>query len=266
MTDRILRVCAATSLALHGATALAAALVTAGTTPESRYEPRPVVLHLTGPRAPRATSRAAESPSPARATPPPRTARLRSEPGPSSSSPTPVARPFPETTTPRKHIVAAAARSSSRESAAADRVRSSASLDSAPDAGDDRGNHDEQADASPSDATGGMPEGLEEATHGDDVEQEERLSRYVATIRARIQDRKHYPALARKRSVEGRVVARIAIGVDGQIAAVELDGGSHQLLRTATAAAIRASAPYPAPPDGAITIELPIEYALRDAF
>lgn len=92
-----------------------------------------------------------------------------------------------------------------------------------------------------------------------------RLARYVEEIRARIEARKRYPAMARKRSVEGRVVARVVIRADGRVSAVEFDGGAPALLRRATDDAIRAAAPYPAPPAGAMTIELPVDYSLRDA-
>ena len=92
-----------------------------------------------------------------------------------------------------------------------------------------------------------------------------RLARYVEEVRARIEARRRYPAMARKRSVEGRVVARVAIRADGRVSAIEFDGGAPALLRRATDEAIRSAAPYPAPPAGAMTIELPVDYSLRDA-
>ncbi len=92
-----------------------------------------------------------------------------------------------------------------------------------------------------------------------------RLARYVEEVRARIEARKRYPAMARKRSVEGRVVARVEIRADGRVSAIEFDGGAPALLRRATDEAIRSAAPYPAPPAGAMTIELPVDYSLRDA-
>ncbi|MBK7948300.1 MAG: energy transducer TonB [Deltaproteobacteria bacterium] len=91
------------------------------------------------------------------------------------------------------------------------------------------------------------------------------LARYVEAIRARVRDRKRYPPLARKRAVEGRVVARIAIRADGRLDAVEFDDDAPPLLRRATDEAIRSAGPYAAPPAGAITIELPVDYSLRDA-
>jgi len=92
-----------------------------------------------------------------------------------------------------------------------------------------------------------------------------RLARYVEAVRERIEARKRYPSMARKRAVEGRVVARVAIRADGRVSAVEFDGGAPALLRRATDDAIREAAPYPAPPAGALTIELPVDYSLRDA-
>lgn len=102
------------------------------------------------------------------------------------------------------------------------------------------------------------------ATGGGD-EEDDPFARYIESVRTRIQARKHYPPLARKRSVEGRVVARVAIRADGRIQAVDFERGAQPLLRRATQDAIRAAAPYPAPPAGAVTIELPIDYSLRDA-
>lgn len=94
---------------------------------------------------------------------------------------------------------------------------------------------------------------------------DDRLARYVESIRARIEEAKRYPRLARKRAVEGRVVARVAIRADGGIGNVEFDGAAPALLRRATDRAIRSSVPYPPPPAGEITIEFPIDYSLRDA-
>ncbi len=98
-----------------------------------------------------------------------------------------------------------------------------------------------------------------------DEDEADRLARYVEAIRSRVQSRKRYPPLARKRAVEGRVLARVAIRADGGLTAVELAGEASPLLRRATEEAIRSAAPYPAPPAGAITIELPVEYSLHDA-
>lgn len=100
---------------------------------------------------------------------------------------------------------------------------------------------------------------------GAEGEDEDRLARYVESLRSRVEGRKRYPPLARKRSVEGRVIARLVIRADGDLDSLELRGTNSPLLRRATRDAIRSAAPYPAPPDGALTIELPIDYSLRDA-
>lgn len=102
------------------------------------------------------------------------------------------------------------------------------------------------------------------ATGGGD-EEDDPYARYIESVRTAVQARKHYPPLARKRSVEGRVVARLAIRADGRIQTIEFEQGAQPLLRRATQDAIRAAEPYPAPPEGAVTIELPIDYSLRDA-
>jgi protein TonB len=103
------------------------------------------------------------------------------------------------------------------------------------------------------------------STRPSSEDESNRLARYVEAVRERIEARKRYPSMARKRAVEGRVVARVAIRADGRVSAVEFDGGAPALLRRATDDAIREAAPYPAPPAGALTIELPVDYSLRDA-
>ena len=111
------------------------------------------------------------------------------------------------------------------------------------------------------------PEIVETSQPAEDVsrDSQDRLASYVETVRRRIQDRRRYPPLARKRAVEGRIVARLAIRADGRIESVEFRDSAPRLLRRATDDAIRKAAPYPVPPGGALTIELPVDYSLRDA-
>lgn len=93
---------------------------------------------------------------------------------------------------------------------------------------------------------------------------EDLVARYVDAVRERILTRRRYPALARKRAIEGLVVARLAIRADGRLDDLALSDGVSSLLRRASDQAIRSAAPYPPPPHGAIAIEIPLEYSLRD--
>ena len=90
------------------------------------------------------------------------------------------------------------------------------------------------------------------------------LPDYVADVRSRIESKKRYPAMARRRSEEGLVVARVSIGTDGRVAELEIDGAGPLSLRRATRAAVENAAPFPMPPRGAVVIEVPIRWRVLD--
>jgi protein TonB len=94
---------------------------------------------------------------------------------------------------------------------------------------------------------------------------EERLARYVAEVRAMILAQKRYPRLARKRSIEGAVEARIEIGADGSLSGLRLSESAPRVLSRATEEAIERAAPFPTPPEGVRVIEIPVDYSLLDA-
>ncbi|MEZ4331649.1 MAG: TonB family protein [Myxococcota bacterium] len=250
MTDRALPVCIGISLALH--------LLVIGHGLGSRpadaraVPPEPVAIRLRL-RGPAAEVIEAEAPTPAVAvSPEPLPPVPGAPPEPRRPEPVPVPPPVtkPESP-PARSTHEPDPRERARIGPTARPVRAKPSSEAAEGVVDPPG-----VSAAPSDSV---------PATGQDGDDEDRLARYVEAIRSRVEDRKRYPPLARKRSVEGRVVARVAIGADGRIDAVEYDGRAEPLLRRATESAIRAAAPYPAPPDGAITIELPVDYSLRDA-
>lgn len=97
------------------------------------------------------------------------------------------------------------------------------------------------------------------ATIGED---ESELARYVALVRMRIDARKVYPAIARRRGVEGRVVARIRIDEAGRVLSLDTASGSSAVLGRSARDAIQAAAPFPPPPDGEFELEIALRYSL----
>jgi|JI10StandDraft_1071094.scaffolds.fasta_scaffold130724_3 protein TonB len=248
MSDRALRIGVGLSLALH----VLAAVGLSGprfATPILRppAQAPAVRVRLSGPpeiSTPIAADRppvAAAPPSARPESPIPKKPATR----PEETSPRPTTRPVPEPVAPEpESIVAEPAR---QNLAAVDPEVS-------PRAARPAGGRPGEADSAhlPSDRASAE-------------EEANRLARYVEAVRARIEARKRYPSMARKRAVEGRVVARVAIRADGELTGIEFDGAAPALLRRATDDAIRAASPYPAPPAGPLTIELPVDYSLRDA-
>ncbi len=243
MPDRAFQIAVGLSLALHGIAALA--LADANGTTRLVLPPEPakgVRVRLAGP--PQVEAPSVSAPPPVAAAPP---RRERPEP---VERPRPAERPEPA---PLPDPKPAEPEASPPESAPTPAL---AALDlghGAPDAATGSGAPDATGTAE-------LP-----STRTAQADASNRLARYVDEVRRRIEARKRYPAMARKRAVEGRVVARVEIRADGRVAGIEFDGGAPALLRRATGDAIRAAAPYPAPPAGAVTIELPVDYSLRDA-
>lgn len=90
----------------------------------------------------------------------------------------------------------------------------------------------------------------------------EELDAYIAQVRRRIEERKSYPALARRRGLESQVTVRISIGADGELVRIETLGASLALFERATVEAIEDAAPFPPPPPGFGELEIPLRYTL----
>jgi protein TonB len=88
------------------------------------------------------------------------------------------------------------------------------------------------------------------------------LAAYVARVRQLIEERKHYPAMARRRGLEGRVTVRIAIAPDGRVEQVSAVGGGMDLFVRATLEAVERAAPLPPPPPGFGELEVAVRYEL----
>ncbi len=90
--------------------------------------------------------------------------------------------------------------------------------------------------------------------------------RYVADVLQRVRARRHYPAPARRRGIEGTVRVRFRVRADGTVEGLAADGG-HRLLRLAALAAVRRAAPFPAPPAGLgapVTVRYTMAFRLRE--
>lgn len=93
------------------------------------------------------------------------------------------------------------------------------------------------------------------------------LDRYLQQIRARIEKNQRYPLAARKLGLEARVLVRFVIATDGGLEELELgESRGIRLLDEAALAAVRAAAPFPAPPEeffpGAAAMQIVIAFAL----
>ncbi len=85
---------------------------------------------------------------------------------------------------------------------------------------------------------------------------------YVDTVRAQIEARKRYPSMARKRALEGVVLARFHIDENGSVVELSTDSTAASILNRSARDAVERAAPFPPPPHGAIVIEVPIRYDL----
>lgn len=88
------------------------------------------------------------------------------------------------------------------------------------------------------------------------------LAAYVALVRQRIEERKHYPAMARRRGLEGRVTIRIAIAPDGSVERASAVGGGVDFFVRAALEAVERAAPLPPPPPGFGDLEVTVRYEL----
>ena len=87
---------------------------------------------------------------------------------------------------------------------------------------------------------------------------------YRALLADRIERHKRYPSLARRRRLEGTVVAELTIGSGGDLESVRFPERAHRLLARSTEDAISRAAPFPPPPGGALRIRVPLDYRIDD--
>lgn len=92
--------------------------------------------------------------------------------------------------------------------------------------------------------------------------------RYLQLVRTRIEESRRYPLAARKLGQEGRVLVRFVVAADGGLQEVELrESCGTRSLDEAALAAVRAAAPFPAPPEevfpDSAAMQIVIAFALR---
>jgi len=93
---------------------------------------------------------------------------------------------------------------------------------------------------------------------------DELLARYKALLLERIAAHKEYPALARRRGVEGDVVLRLSIDAAGRLAEIETPGRSPQVLAAQARRAAERAAPFPPPPGGPFRIDFTLRFDLDE--
>lgn len=95
----------------------------------------------------------------------------------------------------------------------------------------------------------------------EDQEQAAReLQRYLAALRASIAANKHYPTIARRRGMEGKVNVSFLLLANGDIRELRVSGGAKP-LRLAAKRAVDRALLFPSPPAQAST-PLPVQYAM----
>ena len=78
-------------------------------------------------------------------------------------------------------------------------------------------------------------------------------------IRASVQ----YPNQAKKRNLQGRVTIAVTINADGEISGLKITQSSgHRILDRSVLKAVKESAPFSNPPDGPVTVIVPIQFRL----
>lgn len=74
---------------------------------------------------------------------------------------------------------------------------------------------------------------------------------YRTRIRQAVDEHKHYPRMARRLELEGRVVVAFTVEADGRLAGVRVvESSGSELLDEAALEAVRQAAPFPPFPDG----------------
>ena len=96
----------------------------------------------------------------------------------------------------------------------------------------------------------------------------EAVHKWQITVNTRLNQFKHYPAQARQRHQEGRVVVAFTLDTDGHVVSSKIVKSSgSDILDRETLDLISRAQPYPVPPNGAggqdLFLQVPIAYGLR---
>ena len=89
----------------------------------------------------------------------------------------------------------------------------------------------------------------------------ENLQHYLAELRAAIAAQKQYPAMARRRGIEGEVKVSFTLLADGNVRDLQVSGGPRP-LRKAARQAVHRALKLPSPPEG-VPLPMPVQYAMN---
>lgn len=95
----------------------------------------------------------------------------------------------------------------------------------------------------------------------DEERSAEALRQYLAALQAAVARYKEYPAMARRRGIEGRVEVSFMLLADGNARDIRISGGPRPLRRAAHQA-VRRALRFPPPPVGT-PLPLPVQYAMN---
>jgi periplasmic protein TonB len=118
---------------------------------------------------------------------------------------------------------------------------------------------------------GGTPNGaagVGAATHstGSEGARAALLARYVDRVRARVEQHREYPYLARRANLEGTICLRISIAASGSVLGITPTcGTSHEPLLSAALKSVSSAAPFPPLPaalGGRLTLDVPVVFQL----
>jgi protein TonB len=86
---------------------------------------------------------------------------------------------------------------------------------------------------------------------------------YRNIVDRKIRNSVQYPARAKKRNLQGRVIISVTIGAGGEISELKITQSSgHKILDRSVVKAVKESAPFSSPPDGPVTVIVPIQFRL----
>ena len=86
---------------------------------------------------------------------------------------------------------------------------------------------------------------------------------YRDIVDRKIRGSVQYPEKAKKRNLQGRVTIAVTIDADGEITGLKITQSSgHRILDRSALKAVKESAPFSNPPDGPVTVIVPIQFRL----
>jgi periplasmic protein TonB len=92
------------------------------------------------------------------------------------------------------------------------------------------------------------------------------LAGYVERVRARVEQHREYPYLARRANLEGTICLRISIAASGSVLGITPTcGTSHEPLLAAALKSVSSAAPFPPLPaalGGRLTLDVPVVFQL----